>query len=143
MSRSEKSHSRKNLASVPQSEMLRGCHHLERVHGIVLNFFLTEGHPFTRKVSWRSSEFNTRNLTMYYVNLNEDVLKQNNSLCKTKRMNNFILQSILNTVTVMHETSPRPFSIIKEDVSSQREKSFYLSLNSTRAWIRLRRIEAF
>ena len=55
----------------------------------------------------------------------------------------FTLQSILNNVTVVHTTAPRPFSRLKEDVSSRSEKSCYLRLNSIRHYGRFRRTGAF
>ena len=54
----------------------------------------------------------------------------------------FILQSILNTIVVLHTTSLRPFSRLKKD-SSQSEKSCYLRLNSTRGYSRFRGTKRF
>ena len=44
---------------------------------------------------------------------------------------------------ILHTTSPRSFSRLNDDVSSRIEKTFYLRLNSTRDYCRLRRLENF
>ena len=57
----------------------------------------------------------------------------------------FILQSILNTVLVLHTTSPRPFSRPKDDVSSQsaHEKTCDLRLNPPETTVILGALERF
>ena len=63
---------------------------------------------------------------------------------KQREWMSFILQSILNTVVVVHRTSSlRALSRLKEDVSSRSEKSCYFRLNSTRDDSRLKRTGGF
>ena len=66
--------------------------------------------------------------------------KQKNSSCQTKTMNKI---SIFYTVFEIHTTQPRLFPSLKNDVSSQIEKSYYLKLNATRDYSHFRRTGAF